>query len=36
MPLVVFAVLLGVAPFLLLNWMEPSVTGLIDVLASFK
>ncbi len=35
-PLVVLAVLLGVAPFLLLNWMEPSVTGLIDVLASFK
>ena len=35
-PLVVLAVLLGVAPFLLLNWMEPSVTGLIDALASFK
>ncbi len=35
-PLVAFAVLLGVAPFLLLGWLEPSVTGLIDVLASFK
>jgi NADH:ubiquinone oxidoreductase subunit 4 (subunit M) len=35
-PLVVLAVLLGVAPFLVLNWLEPSVTGLIDVLASFK
>ncbi len=34
-PLVAFAVLLGVAPFLLLNWLEPSVTGLIDALASF-
>ena len=35
-PLVVLAVLLGVLPHLLLNWMEPSVTGLIDTLASFK
>jgi len=35
-PLVVMAVLLGVAPFLLLNWLEPSVTGLIDALASFR
>jgi NADH:ubiquinone oxidoreductase subunit 4 (subunit M) len=35
-PLVVLAVLLGVAPFLVLNWLEPSVTGLIDMLASFK
>jgi NADH-quinone oxidoreductase subunit M len=35
-PLVTFAVLLGVAPFLLLSWLEPSVNGLIDVLASFK
>jgi NADH-quinone oxidoreductase subunit M len=34
-PLVVLAVLLGVAPApLLLNWMEPSVTNLIDTLAS--
>jgi hypothetical protein len=32
-PLVIFAVLLGVAPSLLLSWMEPSVTGLIDTLA---
>jgi NADH-quinone oxidoreductase subunit M len=32
-PLVVLAVLLGVAPALLLNWMEPSVTGLVDTLA---
>jgi NADH-quinone oxidoreductase subunit M len=32
-PLVVLAVLLGVAPFLLLNWMEPSLTGLVDTLA---
>jgi NADH:ubiquinone oxidoreductase subunit 4 (subunit M)/predicted nucleic acid-binding Zn-ribbon protein len=35
-PLVVLAVLLGVLPALLLNWMEPSVTGLIDTLASLK
>jgi NADH-quinone oxidoreductase subunit M len=36
-PLVVFAVLLGIVPTLVLNWMEPSVTGLIDTLAySFK
>ena len=35
-PLVVGAVLFGVAPFLILSWMEPSVTGLIDALASFK
>jgi NADH-quinone oxidoreductase subunit M len=32
-PLVVLAVLLGVAPSLLLYWMEPSVTGLVDSLA---
>jgi NADH-quinone oxidoreductase subunit M len=32
-PLVILAVLLGVAPALLLSWMEPSVTGLIDTLA---
>jgi NADH-quinone oxidoreductase subunit M len=32
-PLVVLSVLLGVAPALLLNWMEPSVTGLVDALA---
>jgi NADH-quinone oxidoreductase subunit M len=34
-PLVVLAVVLGVAPVLLLNWMEPSVTGLVDTLAQF-
>ena len=34
MPLVVLAVLLGVLPrMLLLNWMEPHVTGLVDSLA---
>lgn len=32
-PLVVLAVLLGVMPNLLLSWMEPSVTGLVDNLA---
>jgi NADH-quinone oxidoreductase subunit M len=32
-PLVVLAVLLGVFPSLLLSWMEPTVTGLVDVLA---
>jgi NADH-quinone oxidoreductase subunit M len=32
-PLVVLAVVLGVFPALLLNWMEPSVTGLVDSLA---
>jgi NADH-quinone oxidoreductase subunit M len=32
-PLVVLAVLLGVVPGLLLSWMEPSVTGLVDALA---
>jgi NADH-quinone oxidoreductase subunit M len=31
-PLVVFAILLGVLPALLLGWMEPSVTGLTDTL----
>jgi NADH-quinone oxidoreductase subunit M len=36
-PLVVLAILLGVLPgFFLLNWMEPSVTHLVDTLASFK
>src|SRR5208282_1175661 len=29
-PLVVLSVLLGVFPTLLLNWMEPSVTGLVN------
>jgi NADH-quinone oxidoreductase subunit M len=32
-PLLVLAVLLGVLPSLLLNWMEPSVTGLVEDLA---
>jgi NADH-quinone oxidoreductase subunit M len=32
-PLVVLAVLLGVAPDLLLSWMEPSLSGLVDSLA---
>jgi len=32
-PLAVLAVLLGVLPMLLLYWMEPSVTGLVDFLA---
>jgi len=32
-PLVVLAVLLGVAPNLLLYWMEPTVTGLVNSLA---
>jgi NADH-quinone oxidoreductase subunit M len=31
-PLVIFSVLLGVLPALLLSWMEPSVTGLVDTL----
>ena len=31
-PLVVLAVVLGILPMLLLNWMEPHVTGLIDSL----
>jgi NADH-quinone oxidoreductase subunit M len=32
-PLVVLAVLLGVWPSLVLDWMEPSVTGLVQNLA---
>jgi NADH-quinone oxidoreductase subunit M len=32
-PLVVLAILLGIMPNLLLSWMEPSVTGLVDALA---
>ena len=31
-PLVAMSILFGVAPALILNWMEPSVTGLIDTL----
>jgi NADH-quinone oxidoreductase subunit M len=33
-PLVVLSVLLGILPGLLLNWMEPSVRGLIETLAA--
>jgi NADH-quinone oxidoreductase subunit M len=33
-PLVILSVLLGVLPSLLLNWMEPSIRGLIDTLAA--
>jgi NADH-quinone oxidoreductase subunit M len=32
-PLVVLAILLGILPMLLLGWMEPHVTGLVDSLA---
>ena len=32
-PLVVLSVLLGVAPSLLLSWMEPDVTQLVRMLA---
>ncbi len=32
-PLVVLSVLLGIFPGLLLSWMEPSVTGLVNTLA---
>jgi NADH-quinone oxidoreductase subunit M len=35
-PLVVLCVLFGIFPALILNWMEPSVTHLIDTLASVK
>lgn len=35
-PLLILSVALGVFPgYLLLNWMEPSVTGLVDALARF-
>jgi NADH-quinone oxidoreductase subunit M len=35
-PLVILSVALGVMPgYLLLNWMEPSVTGLVDALARY-
>jgi NADH-quinone oxidoreductase subunit M len=33
-PLVVLSVLLGVLPALVLSWMEPSVTNLVDTLAT--
>jgi NADH-quinone oxidoreductase subunit M len=32
-PLVIFAVLLGVVPQLLLSWMEPSLSGLVETLS---
>jgi NADH-quinone oxidoreductase subunit M len=35
-PLVVLAVLLGVLPFLLLNMMEPHLTGLVESLAQLS
>jgi len=35
-PIVVFSVLLGILPVLVLAWMEPSVTGLVDWLAYWK
>jgi NADH-quinone oxidoreductase subunit M len=35
-PLVVLAVVLGVLPMLVLQWMEPHVTGLIDSLVQTK
>ena len=35
-PLLVLSVLLGVAPVLVLGWMEPSVTHLVDTLASIR
>jgi len=33
-PLVVLCVVLGILPSLILNWMEPHVTGLIDSLVT--
>src|SRR4029077_11260976 len=37
LPLVILCVALGILPWqLLLCWMEPSVTGLIDTLATLK
>ncbi len=37
LPLVILCVALGVLPgLLLLNWMGPSLTGLVDALASVK
>ena len=35
-PLVVLAVALGVLPTLILPWMEPHVTGLVDSLMQAK
>ena len=36
LPLVVLCVLMGVMPFLIFNWMEPSVTELVNSLSSFS
>lgn len=36
LPLVVLCVLMGVMPFLIFTWMEPSVTELVDGLSSFS
>jgi NADH-quinone oxidoreductase subunit M len=37
MPLVILAILLGVLPqYLLFNWMEPSVTHLVDTLVRYR
>ena len=36
-PLVVLSVALGILPYqLLINWMDPSVTGLVETLARYK
>jgi NADH-quinone oxidoreductase subunit M len=35
-PLLILSVVLGILPALLLSWMEPSVTHLVDTLASLK
>ena len=35
-PLVILAVVLGILPMLILQWMEPSVTGLVDALVQGK
>ncbi len=36
MPLVVLAIALGVAPALVLNWVEPHLTGLVDFLVQIR
>lgn len=35
-PLVILAVVLGVAPWIVLSWMEPSITGLVESLAQLS
>jgi NADH-quinone oxidoreductase subunit M len=35
-PLVIFSVLLGVFPGLLLSWMSPSVTGLLKLMTGLS